>query len=580
MADREAIGRIVRISRGQIVVDIETEFQTRVFTHAHGIARVGQPGDVLGAAAGSNIIVLLITELAFAEPTTFQKDSFDKDEPPLQQFITRPLGVLSSGEADSSIQFEPGVQQTPFLGSAVFPLTDEEIAATIRPKLTSISLFMGREARDPSRKVTTDFDLLLARHAAVLGSTGQGKTHFVINCLKEILKLEHSRIVVFDINGEYAPAFRHLPYVNLTKFAKTENSDDRIPYVALGMRGLIRLLIPSERAQLPALRLAIESLPNLEFLNGGVRIAGDEAISIFDDCRSATFSEMSTAYESIEKLRNARKGLPRAKSWPNMRALACIAADSVALLPSNRGGFERNAFQYGNVTSLVNRIRNYCSDTRFTRIVNVAPASDGMPLNATSEVKGLLKRIFGDPQGHEAWKLHIVDLSNIAVDHLGYVLGALLEQFADDVFDRGPGKTEPVLLVLEEAHHYLRSVRQEVSEVAPPMAYDRLAKEGRKFGISMLLCTQRPSELSETVLSQCGTLFVFRLTSSKDKAIVNAASEIQEILFQDLSMLQRGELVATGIAFNFPIRVLSTPADPPPHAADYEYAKMWSNRKS
>jgi DNA helicase HerA-like ATPase len=112
------------------------------------------------------------------------------------------------------------------------------------------------------------------------------------------------------------------------------------------------------------------------------------------------------------------------------------------------------------------------------------------------------------------------------------------------------------------------------------MAYDRLEKEGRKFGISMLLCTQRPSELSETVLSQCGTLFVFRLTSSKDKAIVNAASEIQEILFQDLSMLQRGELVATGIAFNFPIRVLSAPADPPPHAADYEYAKMWSNPKS
>jgi hypothetical protein len=189
----------------------------------------------------------------------------------------------------------------------------------------------------------------------------------------------------------------------------------------------------------------------------------------------------------------------------------------------------------------------------------------------------LMRRVFGKLNGAEAWKVNIVDLSNVTVDLLSYVLGAILEQYADTIFQRGPGNSVATLLVLEEAHHYLRTVRLEAGDIMPPMAYERLAKEGRKFNVAIALSTQRPSELSETVLAQCGTLFVFRLTSERDKRIVQEAANVDGFLFQDLSMLQRGEFVAAGAAMNFPIRLISDRAIPPPQSADSEFAAQWMN---
>lgn len=574
MQVRDAIGHVIRVGDGKIVVAIETDYQTRVFAHSRGVAQVGQPGDVIGSAAGDATIVLLIVSLAFAEAGESAPFGGNRAGEPLQQFITRPLGYLK--RLEQRIVFEPGVLQVPFLGAAVFPLSDDEVAEITAPHCEREQVHLGREARDPSREVTTDLDTLLGRHFAVVGSTGQGKTHFVVNRIRELKHLPSSRIVVFDINGEYENAFASDSDVQVTRFEKTANSDTRIPYVALGLRGLIRLLLPSERTQLPALRLAVDSLPYVESDGVGARLVGQPLFAHFDDCRIAKPAELQQAWENIDRLRNASGSLTRARSWPHMRALSCIVADAIALGPHNRGQLERSGFHYGNAATLVHRIQNSYSDRRFQEVINESPPSVDGDADIENESAALLKRVFGSFDEPTPWRVNIVDLSNVAVDLLSYILGAILEQYADAVFVRGPGGSPPILLVLEEAHHYLRSVRSEVNEMMPPMAYERLAKEGRKFGIAMALCTQRPSELSETVLSQCGTLFVFRLTSERDKQIVGIASNINTFLFQDLSMLQRGEFVAAGAAVNFPVRLLSTRAEPPPKSTDSPFAKTWT----
>lgn len=577
MQNREAIGHVTRIGNGQIVIAIETDYQTRVFAHAEGVAQVGQPGDVIGSAAGESTIVLMIISLAFAEG--MESSPFGRNRPadePLQQFITRPLGYLRQSE--SGLVFEPGVLHAPFLGAAVFPLSDAEIGEITRPSISSKELYLGQEARDRSRAVTTDLDALLGRHFAVVGSTGQGKTHFIVNRIRDLKRLPHSRIVVFDINGEYENAFDGDNDVRITRFAKDGADDNRIPYVALGLRGLVRLLLPSERTQLPALRLATDSLPYMESDGTGARLVGQQNFVHFDDCRLGDRTQLEQAWNNLNDLRNTPQDLEKATTWPHMRALSCLIADAIALGPHNRGQLERSAFHYGNAAALVHRIQNSYSDRRFREVINEQPPAIGPEADMEREAAALLSRVFGDFDQPTTWRVNIVDLSNVAVDLLSYILGALLEQYADAIFARGPGGSPASLLILEEAHHYLRSVRSDANELMPPMAYERLSKEGRKFGISMALSTQRPSELSETVLSQCGTLFVFRLTNERDKQMVHVASNVDTFLFQDLSMLQRGEFVAAGAAVNFPIRLMSSPAVPPPRSADAPFARAWSEQ--
>src|SRR5580692_9525132 len=140
MQAREAIGHVIRIGEGKIVVAIETDYQTRVFAHSHGIAQVGQPGDVIGSAAGDMTIVLMIVSLAFAEVGEASPFGRGRNgDETLQQFITKPLGYLKTSRGGFS--FEPGVLQVPFLGAAVFPLSDHEIAEITTPQVGLENLY-------------------------------------------------------------------------------------------------------------------------------------------------------------------------------------------------------------------------------------------------------------------------------------------------------------------------------------------------------------------------------------------------------------------------------------------------------
>jgi hypothetical protein len=313
----------------------------------------------------------------------------------------------------------------------------------------------------------------------------------------------------------------------------------------------MRLLIPSERAQAPSLRFAIEHLAWVETNGQGARPAGSQALeSLFDDCRSQGGPAAGTALETI------RKKQTQAAQWPSMRALSCLAAENYAL-QMGRNGLERNAFNYGHVSALVSRIRAFMDDERFKTIVNTdggAPVQT--PLSMELEAANLTNDIFGKAnfEKHDR-NVHILDLSRFAPDLMPFVLGSLLEMLASQLFVRGPGQTHPTLLILEEAHHYLRQLPGTDDGAGQMRAYERLAKEGRKFGLSLLVSTQRPSELSPTVLAQCGTWAVFRLSNEADQKAVAAATETarSHVIFQ-VAGLGRGEAIVFGAATKVPSR--------------------------
>lgn len=571
MIGRIPFGYVVSIEGSNVTLNLKDEHRGQLAAHREGVSSVTEYGSLFGVLDGYRLLLLRVKSLSFMEPREAHRagvGSSALNREPLRVVIGNVLGVLSREE--SGLAFKPDSLISPALGAEAFPLSEEELQAVLEAPSSereANEVELGRAVRGGSLKVGAK--RLLGRHVAVLGSTGQGKSCFTAAVLQQFLRgWRLPRIVVFDVNGEYEQALApHLPNqhdIRLTTLGGN-NPDLRIPYYALGRHGLSRLLLPSEKTQRPALSFALDMLRYVRWFSGpkGAGLINGDA-TLFDDCRP---EGALGAWETINALRNGTAS--PALVWPPMSALGCLVAESHALKINPRSrdrDVERDSFHYGNVAPLVTRIRRLVEDPLFNQVVDTEGGRGGS-LNWEREGARLVSTIFGD--GSSRWKLHVVNLRSVAHDLMPMVLGSLLELFAFELFRRGQDRTYPTLLVLEEAHHYLRQVVEGDESARETLAYERLAKEGRKFGLSLWVSTQRPSEISPTVLGQCGTWVVFRLTGEQDlRAIGNASEWFDRGDLGRIGGLQRQHALVLGGSVAIPTRIIAPEAKPRPRSDD------------
>lgn len=569
---RHPLGYVVQIDGPQILLNLHESTRGHAAGHADGVSTVGQPGDLIGVEGGPDIIVVRVLSIAFAEPREMHARGMPgrvAPAVPLRQLKGCVIGFIA--RRDRRLAFTAQEWRLPVLGAAAFPLSEQEVLATLDGKPgAGERLLLGKDARSGLLPFSVGVDDLLGRHLAVLGGTGQGKTHFVAALLQALARAPEARIVVFDVNGEYAPAFSQLgERLKVTRLGGEGGL--RLPYQALGRHGLSRILLPSERAQMPALRFALEHLPFVWADEEGAGLIGGRKV-FFDDCRPG---DASDAFEAMRQLKS-RKAKP-ADRWPHISALSCLAAEWYATR-QEKGAAKRDSFPYSHIHSLVNRVRGLIEDERFREVVNVEGGDPVLwPLSMEAEGHSLVRQVFGGQRASETpWSVHVVDLSRLAQDLMPFVLGSFLELYAAELFQRGPGNTHPTLLVLEEAHHYLRQLPGDAETGQHALAYERLAKEGRKFGVSLLVSTQRPSEVSPTVLAQCGTWAVFRLSNEVDQRSVTAAAESAATnVARQISGLARGEAVFFGGAVPVATRVAVVRPLPEPRSSDPGFEQSW-----
>lgn len=580
MMTRTPFGYVVSIDGGEITLNLSDAHKGQVAAHPEGVIKLTSIGSFFGVDSGSDLLILRVRSLRFAEPKeahNFLSESKKSQSEPLRHLVASVVGVLRRKKG--KLDFTPDSLISPPLGAEAFPLSPEELNVILNLKyIDGETITLGESVRNGGNQWVNVNDLL-SRHVAVLGSTGQGKSCFTASILQQLVKFPKSRIIVFDINGEYSDSLvGHLDQEKVkTTTLGGEQGNYKIPYYALGRHGLGRLLLPSEKTQRPALNFALEHLHCLEYSDNqkGAKLAGTQGnATLFDDCRPG---EAIQALNTIESLRN-NQITTTASMWPHMDALSCLVAESYCVKRTNRNNApqaERNAFEYGNIAPLLNRIKRLIDDPMFTSVVNVTGGHSTLQgnLNWHQEAKSLVSFFFGD-ENETTWNVHIVDLRSVAHDLLPFILGSLLESFSYELFKRGAGVTHPTLLILEEAHHYLRQLANNDDTGKHSLAYERLAKEGRKFGISLWLSTQRPSELSSTVLSQCGTWIVFRLASENDlKAVASATEWLDRNEVRSISGLPRRNAILFGASVALPSRIVSHVADPLPRSHDPDFAK-------
>lgn len=244
------------------------------------------------------------------------------------------------------------------------------------------------------------------------------------------------------------------------------------------------------------------------------------------------------------------------------------------------------------VATLQMRLSRLLADGRYDFITRIEDHAD--PLGS------YLKALMGvDPTGGDAWSdwpsaahlqsqhgthaggpsITIFDLSLVANDVLENVTALLGRILFDFAVRSQPRAEHPLLLVLEEAHRFIPSRRE--SNDGPGRSssvFERIAKEGRKFGLSLLLASQRPSELSETVVAQCGTVISHRLTHEADQSLLRHATALSSrALLDQLPSLAQQHALVTGVSTGVPVVVRVRDVVEPPKSDDPKFIEIWSD---
>lgn len=477
------------------------------------------------------------------------------------------LGQIERGAK----RFERGVGTFPGLDDPVHFATAEHLAAVF-PAAGHEHLRLGRLAAAEDVPVCLDVGRLVIRHSAVVGSTGAGKTSAVASLLQGFVRggWTGANIVVVDPHGEYGSALGDHGAVR-SVLGQGEGRL-RVPFWAMKTDDLLRVLTGITGQGTGARRFrALVTEGRREFVTQAEWLTLDPAAVTVD---TPVPFDLRAVWHQLDYENNEVR---RVKKDPATVAVK-TKGDPATLRPTRfeqygPGGAEPfQSPEYGTYGALPERLRLALGDPRFQFLQEPAgdPKGNDPLIDTMQEWLGADKPV------------SVLDFAGVPDDAAETAIGVVMDlvfEAAVRTPKEGPGigRPDPVLIVLEEAHRYLSESGSELTSAAA----NRIAREGRKYGVGLLMVTQRPSELPPTALSQCGTLIALRLSNSQDQGQIRSAlPDAVEGLAAVLPSLRTGEAVISGEALVLPARALLDLPDPQPFADDPSLAPWRSGAKT
>ena len=492
------------------------------------------------------------------------------------------MTVQLVGEVRPNKDFQRGISQHPTVGDSAHLVTKEDLGTIYRRPKDPRYVEIGHLAAAESIPALIDLNALVTRHSAVVGATGSGKSTTVAGVLSALAdgnRYPSARVLIIDIHGEYGAALGDKAAIYRTNADAEKNERSlHIPYWAMSLDELMPVTFGQLEGHARAAlvdrivalkRQAVAACPRKGVADDDLTVDTPVPFSIhqlwFDlyceinathiqeggtiQSRDTWALEMGSDGNPIQP-GDVMKVVP-----PLFRGAKDVKEDKEKIRLSN------SKLNIGRqIDALGARLR----DPRFDFLFRPGPY---LP-DENGEVKADLGDLLADWLCEEQ-PVTILDLSGVPSSIQAAIVGTLLRVVYDALFwarnlPEG-GRERPLLIVLEEAHAYLGSD----GEGSAAAGVRRIAKEGRKYGIGVMLVSQRPSEIDATVLSQCGTIFAMRLANGEDRGKVEgAASDSLEELFGVLPVLRTGEALVVGEAVNIPIRANVDPVRPPPDSAD------------
>lgn len=562
------IGEIDSISGNSISVKLFDNIKSNMPIINGVVYRVGQIGSFVRIPLGYANLYGIVTHIGSAAIPESLRDIVARDYDHFKN--TRWVNIVLAGEQVGK-RFERGVTQYPTTGDKVHLVTINDLDIIYGGYEDANSITVGNISVSESLDAKIDLDKLISRHCAIVGSTGSGKSNSVSVLLQSIANrnFPSSRILVIDPHGEYNDALSKYSKV-IEVNSKDENNNLQIPFWALPFNELIKLFSGNLTDQ------------NREYVRekvveAKIKSAVDNEIDVLEEAITAdspipfSIKKLWFDLDNFERITYTTRGDLNSVSGMSQVGDANKLLSNI-YQPAGAGGaspFLNN--QAKGLLGFLDSMRTRLNDSSYSFLFN--------PGELTPDLKGKIEKdldsLFLNWLGNEL-PITILDLSGVPSEIMSSISGTLLKIIYDGLFwglnTKVGGKNQPLLIVLEEAHSYLKAGEHSISSRTVQM----IAKEGRKYGVGLLLVTQRPSELDETVLSQCGTMIALRMNNSKDRSHIRSAvqDELQSMV-DLLPSLRTGEALISGEAVKIPSRVKFFKIPNAPKSSDPNASEKW-----
>ncbi len=577
------IGRVASVRGGIIRVRLQALPTTLIMVGGESY-RVGQIGAFLRIPLGYTHLYAVCTQVGADAAPTLPSENPAPIPAPDEDAANdsyRWMTVTLFGEAVGG-HFDRGVGQYPTVGDEVHLVTSHDLEIIYgEPEGGGIdSIVVGQIASSAGIPARLQLSKLVSRHSCVVGSTGAGKSNFVAVVLEELCseRFPTARTLVIDPHGEYASAVADSATVIHTGIAIPAGAKRlRVPYWALPFDELLDLALGDMQPHAAeALRDRVASMKRKAALHLAdpppqEAITADTPVPF--SIRQLWFElehDQRVTYEKSEPQNDETKCKPdddgdpvtlRPPSYPPISLGSKAPYLAKRRLPIGR-----------QLDLLHSRLR----DARFAFMFDPDdPLHPDLAGKVDADLDSLLAEWIGSSQ-----PMTVLDVSGLPPEVLGTVVGTMLRLIYDALFWAMElpvgGRQQPLLVVLDEAHRFLPSEGHTPAHAV----ISRIAKEGRKYGVGLMVVTQRPSDVDPAVLSQCGTMIALRVTNSKDRGAVSGMipddlGDLTELL----PALRTGETLALGEALQIPSRIRIRKARSKPIGEDAPLPGAWQSEE-
>lgn len=617
MISNRVIGNIVTINNNNIVAELSSDLGNYI-NLTDGIYFVGEIGSYIKIDDLNRRIIAEIIAIDEKNDMSFER----LGKPGRNRYLK--LSLI--GEIIDS-EFKFGVTKMPPIYSEIKIINENDLmlmldvsdaAEVVDGENTRLlTLAIGTSIIFPQYEVRVKLDEFFGFHFAVFGNTGAGKSNTIARIIQKIFeKINYSaygaKFIIFDSNGEYKTAFEKINNVNQDiecKFMTTSNDDEleklMIPVWALSVDDWAVLLHATEKTQIPIIRRAVE-LIYVFFTNNNdykkaknhiistvitaILLGADSSPSKYDKV-VGLLSKFNTEDISLEKVIDGKSIQDTIKvSFGQMNEVESLInycndfidheeykritktiEEKTYSLSDFLAAIELAILYEGSINSA--RIFEYTA-TLVTRLQHLIESEQGSFLIKTTfnNIEEYIESILGN---YQVLNLDVSSLDDTATEVITKVFSKMLFDYIRKI---KPRNSMPVNLILEEAHRYINSNMD--YGVLGYNIFERIAREGRKFGILLGISSQRPSELSKTVVSQCSNFIIHRIQNPDDiRYISRMVPYISEGIIDRITYLQRGHALVFGTAVNLPTLTSFDKANPTPDSSNSNISKIWYKPK-
>lgn len=629
--NNRVIGRIVSISHNNVTAELTQNLGSYI-TLYDGIRFVGEIGSYVAIDDLNRRIIAEIISVDEKNDTVAEK--LNKAESRRYLKINL-LGEICGGNFNFGVTKMPPI----FSEIKIISESDLKLMLDIgdsdviddsgNSKLTVLPI--GSSVMFPEYQVKVKLNEFFGFHFAVFGNTGSGKSNTIANIIQRIFSKENysargAKFIIFDSNGEYESAFEAINETNpqiKAKFLSTAfDADNRltIPIWALSVDDWAILLHASEKTQVPIISRALDMIKVFDSSENGEdakKVRNHIVASVIKDILSSsenpttqnakilmilnkfhtdeikletTIPANQTADVNNVNGRNmtpAQLSISSALSLSYAKMYAPVSLmdycdgyilpnindliENKQIVPYSLKRFteavEFAVLYEGSISS--SKIYEYTS-TLVTRLKHLSESEQGSFFDKTefSTIEDYIKSIIGESQ------LLNIDISSLDDTATEVVTKVFSKMLFDYLRSLKPRNTMPVNLILEEAHRFVRTDMD--CGVLGYNIFERIAKEGRKFGLLMGISSQRPSELSKTVVSQCSNFIIHKIQNPDDiQYISRMVPYINQGIVDRITYLRRGYALVFGTAINLPTLTAFDKANPTPNSGNSNIIEKW-----